>query len=242
MPLTPTFTPSIAPGNSLFENSGDFSINWTAPDNSGYRVSGSTSSATNNTIFTFNGSDYLRGFDGNDSLYSGGGNDIVEGGDGDDTVSGDAGDDFLYGDYQYEATFATGDDFIFGGSGNDYLFGAGGNDELNGGTDDDILEGGTGNDLLIGGAGADEFRFDLSAESGTFDTITDFTDGVDMLSYIDVAPGTGIFALDAGTYIAGADGTLMYSTGASGTHFVYLEGIDETFITGADVEIEYLIA
>lgn len=81
MPLNPNFTPSFAPGNSLFEASGDFTLNFTAPDNSGYRVSGSTSSPTNNTIFTFNGSDWLQGFDGNDSLYAGGGNDIVEGAD-----------------------------------------------------------------------------------------------------------------------------------------------------------------
>lgn len=245
MPITPTFTPTFAPGHSLFEDSGHFTLNWTAPDNSGYSVSGSTSSSTNNTIYTWGGSDWLKGFDGNDKLYAGGGNDIVEGGAGDDTVSGDAGDDFLYGDYQYEASFAKGNDFIFGGSGNDYLFGAGGDDELNGGADNDVLEGGTGNDLLTGGTGSDEFRFDLGAETGVSrDTITDFTDGVDVIRLVDVPSSYSVYALDAATYWSGLDGTMVLSTDWSGNqHQIYLPGVDETLITGSyDTSGDLLLA
>lgn len=39
-----------------------------------------TTTAANNTFFTWNGSDHPTGFDGDDTLYAGGGNDIVEGG------------------------------------------------------------------------------------------------------------------------------------------------------------------
>jgi len=230
MPLTPTFTPSFAPGNEIFGLTGNF----TASDNSGYGVYGSTSSPPmpvyNNTIFTLNGSDYLKGFDGDDSLYSGGGNDIIEGGQGADTVSGDAGDDFLYGDYQYETTFANGNDFIFGGSGDDYLFGAGGSDELNGGADDDILEGGTGNDTLFGGTGADEFRFDMTVENGTEDRIGDYVDGVDQLLMVDFLSNyTHIFFLDAASVNPSYDGAYVFSTDFGlNNHGVYIEGLDET--------------
>ncbi len=174
----------------------------------------------------------------------------MKGGDGDDTVSGDAGDDFLYGDYQHEATFATGDDFIFGGSGDDYLFGAGGNDELNGGSDDDILEGGTGGDLLTGGSGADEFRFDLGVEINTFDQITDFVDGTDNLRLVDAGVNyTNVEIYDAalfsGVFGVPLDGAMVwsYNTAAPGNHFIYIEDLDESLLSfSTDTNGDFLIA
>lgn len=109
MPLSPTSS-----YNYPFKKYG-LTGNYTASDNSGHSLSGSTAAPYSNVFFTNGGHDYLKGFDGDDSLYAGGGNDIVEGGADNDIVSGDAGDDWLYGDYQYEATFAAGDDFILGG-------------------------------------------------------------------------------------------------------------------------------
>jgi Ca2+-binding RTX toxin-like protein len=197
MPLNPTVSYNYPV--TLYDLTGKY----TASSNSGHKLSASTSVASNDQFFTLNGHDYLKGFDGDDRLYSGGGNDILEGGAGNDTLSGDAGDDWLYGDYKYEASFATGDDFVLGGSGNDYLFGGGGNDELNGGADEDTIEGGTGSDVLIGGGGADVFRFDVAAETGFghIDTIKDFKDGTDKVLLAEAASITNLekYSLNGGT-------------------------------------------
>ncbi len=72
-----------------------------------------------------------------------------------------------------------GDDELGGGLGNDRVEGRGGNDRLDGGGGDDFLHGGAGDDLLRGGSGVDTFRFD--DDSGGFDTIQDFSRGVDRL-------------------------------------------------------------
>lgn len=90
---------------------------------------------------------------------------------------------------------------------------------------------------MIGGSGADEFRFDLGAETGlgvTRDIIKDFTDGVDSIRLVDL-PGTySVYALDAATYWAGLDGTMIFTTDWAGNeHQVYLEGFDETLITAS---------
>ena len=63
-------------------------------------------------------------------------------------------------------------DTINGLAGDDIIIGNGGND---------IINGGTGNDIMTGGAGADTFRF-TDLHFGR-DRITDFQDGVDMLSF-----------------------------------------------------------
>ncbi|MGB8813807.1 MAG: M10 family metallopeptidase C-terminal domain-containing protein, partial [Paracoccaceae bacterium] len=58
-----------------------------------------------------------------------------------------------------------------------------GNDSLTGSTGADMLTGGAGVDLLTGGAGADVFDFNFITESrgATFDTITDFSNGLDLI-------------------------------------------------------------
>ena len=92
-----------------------------------------------------------------------------------------------------------GNDTINGGDGYDRLFGEEGDDSIDGGADGDLLYGGSGDDHLTGGAGADTFVFE--AGHGT-DTVSDFTDGEDM---IDLSALTGITAFSDLTITA--DGT-----------------------------------
>ena len=83
---------------------------------------------------------------------------------------------------------AKGRDTLDGNSGNDRLIGGEGRDTLGGGEGDDWLSGGTGTDTLTGGAGADTFVYFAGHGS---DTITDFTDGEDVidLSLLDSISG-----------------------------------------------------
>ena len=61
----------------------------------------------------------------------------------------------------------------------------GGNDVLIAGRGKDILIGGAGNDTLTGGEGKDTFVFAINSNSG-HDVITDFTKGVDKISFTDL--------------------------------------------------------
>ncbi|NVK22980.1 MAG: tandem-95 repeat protein [Kangiellaceae bacterium] len=131
------------------------------------------------------GADTARGGEGSDQIFGSNGTDELHGEGGDDTITG--GDDYTSAD----------SDLLFGGSGNDVLIsgqistptaaslangdvldGGAGNDDLTGGLAQDTLIGGDGNDTLTGGGAADDFVF--STTSG-IDTVTDFTDGVDMI-------------------------------------------------------------
>ena len=73
---------------------------------------------------------------------------------------------------------------INGGAGDDTLTGSDFVDNISGGADADIIKGRAGNDMLTGGSGADVFVFD-NVFGGGFDddTVTDFTDGEDLLDY-----------------------------------------------------------
>jgi serralysin len=72
-------------------------------------------------------------------------------------------------------------DTLNGTSGSDNISSFQGSDTLNGLAGNDTLNGGTGNDTLTGGTGDDTFRFtDLHFGS---DKITDFEDGIDMVSF-----------------------------------------------------------
>ena len=122
--------------------------------------------------------DIVRGGSGNDTVLGGEGNDLVLGDGGDDSVDGGAGDDIVLG--------GAGNDTLAGGEGNDTLVGGSGDDSVDGGAGNDIIDGGGGNDSLTGGADADTFVFGTSHGN---DTITDFTDGEDM---IDLSALTGI--------------------------------------------------
>ena len=114
-------------------------------------------------------------FEGDDSL-AGGGNDRIFGGEGKDALDGN--------------------------SGNDRLIGGEGRDTLDGGEGSDWLSGGTGTDTLAGGAGADTFVYFAGHGS---DTITDFTDGEDVidLSTLDSISGfDDLSAIQLGSFVA----------------------------------------
>ena len=109
--------------------------------------------------------------------------------------------DALFGTVAYDALGGAVEDTLVGGQAGDALHGRGG---------DDTLVGNGGNDVLTGGASADNFVF-----KDTFgnDTITDFTPGVDLLTF-----DTSIYAnaqalLDAITDPAGA-GTVVIPHGS----------------------------
>ena len=125
-------------------------------------------------------------------------------------------------------------DMLSGEGGDDVLSGEGGNDTLDGGTGNDTLDGGTGADSLTGGGGKDEFAFDAFGN----DTITDFTDGEDLIKLVPgvvfdgdviVRPaGTG-----TGTEITWNGGTLILT----GTPHTLIDENDFAFddsITGTD--------
>ena len=85
-------------------------------------------------------------------------------------------------------TGRSGNDTIDGGDGNDHINGYSGHDTLKGGDGDDILIGDLGSDTITTGSGSDQIilraRDDTlpSGELSEADTITDFTDGIDVLS------------------------------------------------------------
>jgi Ca2+-binding RTX toxin-like protein len=79
---------------------------------------------------------------------------------------------------------------LSGNSGSDRLIGDAGNDTLDAGQGDDTLFGGAGDDLLIGGLGKDtltgnEGKDLFMMQSPAMATITDFTDGQDLLQLSD---------------------------------------------------------
>lgn len=150
----------------------------------------------NDTLIGGNGSDGLIGSEGEDSLDGGEGDDILDGGAGNDTVKDEQGNNSLYGNEGNDLIFAgMGDDLLYGGVGNDSLSGEGGsdrligdagNDTLDAGEGDDTLFGGDGDDLLVGGMGKDtltgnEGKDLFAIASQATITITDFTDGQDLL-------------------------------------------------------------
>ena len=100
--------------------------------------------------------------------------------------------------------FNNSNDVINGQGGNDHLQGLTGDDLLRGGEGDDCLNGGFGSDTLTGSSGSDLFMF---APLSGIDTITDFTDGQDVIGLSDglefsdlrIIQGTGDRAND--TYI-----------------------------------------
>ncbi|MBW4681753.1 MAG: DUF4347 domain-containing protein [Microcoleus vaginatus WJT46-NPBG5] len=124
----------------------------------------------NDSVFGNAGDDIMDGCEGDDSLYGGKENDTLIGNVGNDLLNGELGDDSLFGNI--------GSDTLDGGDGNDSLYGGQENDFLTGGNGDDVLIGDLGNDILTGGAGSDLFVLKLGFGN---DTITDFTDGEDLL-------------------------------------------------------------
>jgi uncharacterized protein len=186
-----------------------------------------TLSAGRDVVNGEGGDDVLLGLGGNDELRGGAGNDRLEGGDGRDYLAGGAGNDTILGGVADDQVLGdSGDDWLSGGDGNDRLEGREGNDTLDGGEGRDILWGGLGVDIMTGGAGAD--RFALRGRDGR-DTVTDFEDGIDILSIGDIRGVTG-FA-DLAITQRGDDVEIL--AGTRGDAFVLL-GVSVASLSAAD--------
>ena len=101
----------------------------------------------------------------------------------------------------------SGADHVTGNDAANTLVGNGGDDTLDGGAGDDILDGGAGDDTLTGGAGDDTFRYRLTGFGA--DTITDFTDGTDLIDLRD----TGLSLADLTITASGQDRVITVSSG-----------------------------
>lgn len=148
------------------------------------------------------GDDQVFTFGGDDKLYGQTGNDTLDGGDGDDFLNGGDGNDHLFGGF--------GNDFIRGGDGNDVIndistsstsLDVGGDDRLIGGAGDDVITSTGGVDRIDGGAGDDLFVF-FPLDGTTHTIINDFTQGEDLLYFIQFNPDLTInlTPLDSSNY------------------------------------------
>ena len=89
-------------------------------------------------------------------------------------------------------TGGSGDDSINGNAGNDIIFGGGGNDSIKGGIGADIITSGSGTDTITLRSG------DGGPTIADADTVTDFTDGSDLIGFdsgdvggLNITQGTG---------------------------------------------------
>jgi Ca2+-binding RTX toxin-like protein len=195
------------------------------------------------------GDDRLEGLDGMDFLTGGAGADQLLGGKGTDFLYVDADDTLIDGgdgfDYVYldsskphGATFKVADtnveyvggtlaDDVIDASGVSHgtvLFGNYGKDVLIGGSGNDRLQGSVGDDTMTGGAGNDTFLF--ASLSGR-DTITDFTDGKDVLDMTGVST---VQSMDQLTITDTAQGALI----AFGSDSIVLQGVAAGSLTASD--------
>ena len=173
-------------------------------------VNWGASSAKTYTLNSGNASNFenLLGSDNDDTLSGDTNANIIVGSAGADTINGNDGNDTLWGDCKTSACTnliaQNYSSYSIGSGGNDTLNGGAGDDTLYGEDGDDTLDGGAGADTLTGGAGIDTFviRTDDGGSSiGDADTITDFTDGTDIigmsgLNYSDltIEQGTGSYS------------------------------------------------
>lgn len=172
---------------------------------------------------------------GREFVFAGGGDDLVDGslGEGNNRFYGSSGDDELFADEgdrlfggagndTLDATLGGGDNRLYGGDGADDFF-AGAGDRLIGDAGDDrffIVEGG--DNVLTGGDGADQFWI-ANAQLPTSNTITDFTDGEDVLGIA----GLGVSFED-----------LEFSSGEGGDTAISLQGQEIALVLGIDDLVE----
>ena len=159
----------------------------------------------------------------------------IQTGEGNDTVAvrgvDSAGSGFLVivdggaGNDRVDASRATFDVVLLGGTGNDVLAGGSGNDLISGGDGDDILLGGLGNDVLLGGAGRD------SMDGGRGDDILSGGEGNDTVlggdgdDYLEGGAGNDMLVGGNGndTLIGGAGSDILL--GGLGTNNLVQEGV-----------------
>jgi serralysin len=202
----------------------------------GVSIENATGTPFDDTIVAGDVSAILDGGDGNDTLQGGAGADRIGGGSADDTISGGAGNDDIAGDDGFDVIDAgEGNDLVggglradrlSGGAGDDFIHGGMGADWLDGGPGADTLVGGWGTDTLTGGDGADTFVYNAPA-TDSFDVITDFTRGADVLQLSAAGFGPGLEAGKPAPVIekgqqepaspTGAHGWIEYQSTATGS-------------------------
>ncbi|MFT3847433.1 MAG: M10 family metallopeptidase C-terminal domain-containing protein [Propionivibrio sp.] len=223
-----------------------------------------TGNGFNNTLTGNDAANVLDGGLGADTLIGGLGNDtyVVDNagdvvtellGGGTDTVR--SGISYVLGNHLEHLTLTgtalngTGnglDNTLTGNSGANVLDGGAGADTLIGGLGNDTLIGGDGADILTGGGGADRFVFNTADALIHFDTITDFSIGVDRICLSSsVFSGLGSIGQMIGLgdhllYDAGA-GTLAYDAdgigGDAGSIFAVLGNVVHPATLGMDFMI-----
>ncbi len=163
--------------NNLFGGAGADTLTSGTGNDHLYGQSANGGSDGGDSISAGTGGDYVNGNAGNDTINGGDGSDRIQGGQDADSISGDAGNDTLNGN--------RGNDQVLGGEGNDSVRGGQDNDTLSGGAGSDFLTGDLGVDQLTGGDGIDRFIFSGSgsAIAATVDTVTDFQQGTDLISF-----------------------------------------------------------
>ena len=131
---------------------------------------------------------------------------------------------------------AEGNDILNGGAGDDLIAGDSGNDTIDGGADDDTITGDAGNDTITGGTGDDTMTggtgddtFVFAAGDGS-DTITDFTDGEDM---IDLSAFSSISGFPDLTITQDGDDTVI-DLGVHGGGEITLEDFTSTDLDATD--------
>jgi Ca2+-binding RTX toxin-like protein len=122
------------------------------------------------------------------------------------------------------ATAAASGSVLIGGGATDVLNGGTGADTLIGNGGNDTITGGGGPDVLTGGAGADHFVFNGTPDGSTYDVITDFVSGTDIIDLshpaffaITTAGSTGGTAISPAEFAWGD----LTSSGAAGVYLVY---------------------
>lgn len=158
----------------------------------------------------------------------------------DNTLTGNAGANMLSGGAGSDALFGNaGDDLLLGGDGMDRLEGGADADRLEGGAANDTMTGQAGNDLLIGGTGkdtltggldADTFQFafgDTGVSSASFDTITDFVTGQDL---IDLSSVTG--GLPVSAYAEGTIASNLFADALTAARAMAIGGVSTVFVAG----------
>jgi Ca2+-binding RTX toxin-like protein len=195
----------------IYGNAGDDTIVGGDGDNTILGGQGSddiTSGTGDDQLFGNLGNDTIVGGGGSDSIYGGQGDDVLiadngvaddevllSGGLGEDTIfaansvsdnitiyggngGSDAadGDDTIVGSAQADLVYGNaGDDLIVTDAGDDTIFGGAGDDTIDGGADLNVATGGLGNDTFNATGNV--------AGSDDYTTVTDFTQGSDLISF-----------------------------------------------------------
>ena len=205
-------------GKNYAESYENMNHNW----NHDFAVTAHLGDLLSDSSKNISGFENLVGTGGSDTLTGDNNNNVIVGGYSSDVLTGLAGNDTIYDDINTptnsEDDFGSAD--IYGQSiqspgnwtdytyGDDTLYGGAGDDVLIASVGEDTLDGGAGADTLTGGAGADTFVIregdggELIAEA---DTITDFTDGTDLIG-ID-----GIKYNDITREVSGSDVLIKYN-------------------------------